>query len=134
MGRFLRTISLVFAAGCVGAVFNSLAVWLFGRFGISAALGVNIAPALSPGWLYPRVVWGGLWGLLFLLPLLQGSVLGRGFLFSLGPSLVQLLVVFPYQAHKGVLGLALGTLTPVLVLGFNAVWGVFAALWVRIVK
>jgi hypothetical protein len=115
-------------------VFNSLAVWLFGRFGISAALGVNIAPALSPGWLYPRVVWGGLWGLLFLLPALQGSVLGRGLLFSLGPSLVQLLVVFPYQAHKGVLGLALGTLTPVLVLAFNAVWGVFAALWVRLAK
>jgi hypothetical protein len=134
MGRFLGTISLVFAAGCVGAVFNSLAVWLCGRFGISAALGVNIAPALSPGWLYPRVVWGGLWGLLFLFPVLQGSVLGRGLLFSLGPSLVQLLVVFPYQAHKGVLGIALGTLTPVLVLVFNAVWGVFAALWVRLVK
>jgi hypothetical protein len=134
MGRFLGTISLVFAAGCVGAVFNSLAVWLCGRFGISAALGVNIAPALSPGWLYPRVVWGGLWGLLFLFPVLQGSVLGRGLLFSLGPSLVQLLVVFPYQAHKGVLGIALGTLTPVLVLVFNAVWGVFAALWVRLVR
>lgn len=134
MGRFLRSISLVFAAGCVGAVFNSLAVWLFGRFGISAALGVNIAPALSPGWLYPRAVWGGLWGLLFLLPVLQGSVLGRGLLFSLEPSLVQLLVVFPYQAHKGVLGLALGTLTPVLVLAFNSVWGVFAALWVRLAK
>jgi hypothetical protein len=134
MGRFLGTISLVFAAGCVGAVFNSLAVWLFGRFGISAALGVNIAPALSPRWLYPRVVWGGLWGLLFLLPVLQGSVLGRGLLFSLGPSLVQLLVVFPYQVHKGILGLDLGTLTPVLVLAFNAVWGVLAALWVRLAK
>jgi hypothetical protein len=134
MARFLRALSLVFAAGCVGAVLNSLAVWLCGRFGISAALGVNIAPALSPGWLYPRVVWGGLWGLLFLFPLLQGSVLGRGLLFSLGPSLVQLLVVFPYQAHKGVFGLALGTLTPVLVFLFNAVWGVVAAWWVRLAK
>lgn len=132
MGRFLRAMSLVFAAGCVGAVFNSLTIWLFGRFGISAALGVNIAPALSPGWLYPRVVWGGLWGLLFLLPLLPGSVLGRGLLFSLGPTLVQLFIIFPFQAHKGQMGLALGTLTPVLVLFFYAVWGIAAALWVRL--
>jgi len=132
MSRFLRAVSLVFAAGCVGAALNSLTVWLFGRFGISAALGVNIAPALTPGWLYPRVVWGGLWGSLFLVPLLQGSVLGRGLLFSLGPSLVQLFVVFPLQTHKGALGLALGTMTPILVLLFNAVWGVVAALWVRL--
>jgi hypothetical protein len=134
MAKFFRNLSIVFAAGCVGAVVNSLAIWLFGRFGISAALGVKIAPDLTPGWLYPRIVWGGLWGLLFLLPVLQSSVFGRGLLFSLGPTLVQLFVVFPYQAHKGALGLALGTLTPGAVLFFNALWGVSAALWVRLEK
>jgi hypothetical protein len=30
------------------------------------------------------------------------------------------------------MGLALGTLTPVLVLFFYAVWGIAAALWVRL--
>ena len=134
MSRFLRAVSLVFAAGCVGGVFNGLAGWLCGRYGISAALGVSIAPALSPGFLYQRAVWGGLWGFLFLLPMLRSSVLARGILFSLAPALVQLLVVFPYQAHKGVFGFALGTLTPVLVFVFNAVWGVAAALWVRLAK
>jgi hypothetical protein len=132
MAKFLRRLSFVFAAGCVGAVVKSLAVWLFGKYGISAALGVKIAPDLTAGWLYPRVVWGGIWGLLFLLPVLQRSVVGRGLLFSLGPSLVQLFIVFPFQAHKGQMGLALGTLTPVLVLFFNAVWGIAAALWVRL--
>jgi hypothetical protein len=132
MAKFFRKLSIVFAAGCVGGVVNSLAVWLFGKYDLSLALGVKIAPDLTPGWLYPRIVWGGLWGLLFLLPVLKRSVLGQGLFFSLGPTLVQLFIVFPYQSHKGPLGLALGTLTPVLVLFFNALWGVSAALWVRL--
>ena len=134
MNNVFRTLSLVFAAGCVGAVANSLVVWLFGDLGINAALGVNIAPKLTPGWLYPQIVWGGLWGSLFLLPILRRSVLARGLLYSLGPSLVMFFFVFPMKAKKGMLGVSLGNLTPVLVLFFNAVWGVTAALWLRLNK
>jgi len=126
-----RSLSLFFAAGALGAVANSLVVWIFGQLGISQLLGVSIAPTLSPAWLYPRVVWGGLWGFLFILPVLPHTWLQRGLLLSLGPSLVQLFVVFPLKAKKGVLGLELGILTPVLVLVFNAVWGVVASWWVR---
>jgi hypothetical protein len=131
MTNIFRTLSLVFAAGCVGAVANSLAVWLFGDLGINAALGVKIAPKLTPAWLYPRIVWGGIWGALFLLPILRNSFITRGLLYSLGPSLVMLFIVFPMKAKKGMLGLDLGNLTPVLVLFFNAIWGVAAALWLR---
>jgi hypothetical protein len=67
MRNLAKKTSLVFAAGCLGGLVNSLAVWIFGDFGITAALGVKIAPQLSPAWLYPRLVWGGIWGLLFLL-------------------------------------------------------------------
>jgi len=124
----------VFAAGCVGAATNSLTVWLFGDLGVNAALGVKIAPELTPAWLYPRIVWGGLWGFLFLLPFLRQSVLIRGLLYSVGPSLMMLFIVFPLKANKGMLGLTLGNMTPVLVLFFNAVWGVSAALWLRLSK
>lgn len=127
-----KNISLAYAAGCLGGLANSLAVWLFGALGISQALGVRLAPPLTPAWLYPRVVWGGLWGLLFLLPVKRLTYPARGLLFSLGPSLGQLLVVFPFQAQKGVFGLQLGYLTPIMVLFFNAVWGVFAAYWLKI--
>lgn len=125
-----RSLSLFFAAGALGGLANSLAVWLCGQLGISHALGVAIAPALTPAWLYPRIVWGGLWGLLFVLPLSLG-VVARGLVVSLGPSLVQLLVVFPLKAERGVLGLDLGLATPLLVLLFNAVWGVVASWWVH---
>lgn len=129
--RSLTKLSQVFSAGCLGGLVNSLAVWIFGVIGITSAFGVKIAPPLTRPWLYQRIVWGGLWGLLFLLPLLSKRRVLQGLLFSLGPTLVQLFVVFPVQAGKAMMGLDLGPLTPVFVLIFNAVWGVTAALWLR---
>jgi hypothetical protein len=126
----IKNLSLVFVAGCWGALWNSLAVWLCGLWGIAPALGVHIAPALTPAFLYPRIVWGGLWGLLFLLPLGRWSFPARGLLFSLGPTLVQLFVVFPHL-HKGVMGLQFGSLTPLMVLVYNAIWGCAAGVWLN---
>jgi hypothetical protein len=129
-----KNLSLAFTAGCLGGLVNSLAVWLFGTLGLSQALGVSIAPHFTPDWLYPRLVWGGLWGFLFLLPLKGLTYTARGLLLSLGPSLGQLLVIFPVQAQEGLFGLQLGYLTPVLVLFFNAVWGVVAAYWLKLTR
>jgi hypothetical protein len=134
MNNILRTLSLVFVAGCVGGLLNSLVVWNFGTLGVNAALGVKIAPKLTPAWLYPRIVWGGIWGFLFLLPILRRSLISRGLLYSLGPSLVMFFIIFPMKAKKGMFGLALGNMTPVLVLFFNAIWGVAAALWLRLCR
>jgi len=129
MKNFFRKLSLVFASGAFGALVNSTVLWLFGRAGITAELGVKLAPSFTPAWLYPRLVWGGIWGILFLLPLAQNRPFQQGLILSLGPTIVQLFVIFPYQLNKGMMGLELGTLTPVFVLFFNAVWGVAAALW-----
>jgi hypothetical protein len=131
MKTFTTKLSLVFAAGCLGGLVNSLAVWIFGVIGITSALGVKIAPALSASWLYPRLVWGGIWGLLFLLPLVQKRFLYKGLILSLGPTIVQLFIVFPLKANKGVMGLDLGLLTPLFVIVFNAIWGLSAAIWLR---
>ena len=131
MNNLARKISLVFAAGVLGGLLNSLAVWGAGELGITAAAGVKIAPKLSAAWLYPRLVWGGIWGLLFLFPLMQKRYLYRGLIFSLGPTVVQLFIVFPIKASKGIMGLDLGLLTPLLVFVFNAIWGFAAAIWLR---
>ena len=128
----MKTLSICFAAGCLGALANSLVVWLFGDLGLTREFGVAIAPALTPGWLYPRIVWGGIWGLSFMLPVLVGRPLLKGLLLSLLPTLVQLFVVFPYKAHKGLAGLDLGLLTPAFVVSFNAVWGLVTALAIRL--
>ncbi len=99
---------------------------------------MSIAPSLSLAYLYPRLVWGGLWGFVFMLPFWRGGfgvgVFSRGILLSLFPTLFQLLYVFPEMQGKGMLGLSLGKLTPVLVLLYNAVWGFCTALWIHLAK
>lgn len=129
-----RNAAIVFASGAFGGLINSLTVWIFGILGITTLFGVKIAPTLTPAWLYPRIVWGGLWGFLFLLPLahLIRKPYLRGLLYGLAPALAQLLLFFPLKDGKGLLGLALGTLTPVFVLLFNAVWGLSAAFWLHL--
>jgi hypothetical protein len=131
MSNYSKKLSLVFAAGCLGGLINSLAVWIFGEIGITSAFGVNIAPKISPAWLYPRIVWGGIWGVLFLLPLWKQKILIKGLIYSLGPTIIQLFVVFPVKAGKGVMGFDLGMLTPLFVIIFNAIWGLTAAIWLR---
>jgi len=128
----VKKLLIYFSAGCIGALANSVTVWLFGDLGINRALGVSIAPALTPGWLYPRIVWGGIWGLIFILPLFKSKTVLRGTLMSLFPTAVQLFVVFPLKAHKGIAGFELGLLTPLLVLFFNWVWGVCTALTIKL--
>jgi hypothetical protein len=126
-----KKLSLAFTAGCIGGLLNGLIVWMFGVMEITAALGVKISPALSPAMLYPRIVWGGLWGLLFLLPFMEAHIVRKGLFLSLGPTMVQLFIVFPLKAQKGFMGLELGALTPLFVVFFNAVWGLAAAFWMR---
>jgi hypothetical protein len=127
----MKKLLVYFGAGCLGALANSIAVWLFGYFHITSSFGVSIAPLLTPGWLYPRIVWGGIWGLLFILPMLQSKLLLKGTVLSLFPTAVQLLVVFPLKAHKGIAGLDLGLFTPLFVLFFNWVWGIVTALAIK---
>ena len=131
MGHFIDRASMTFAAGAFGALINSLAVWAAGAYRLSARLGVGIAPALTADWLYPRIVWGGLWGFLFMLPLPPRRWWLRGIVLSLAPSAFQLLYYFPHETGHGLLGRGLGTLTPVFVLAASAIWGLAAAWLLR---
>jgi len=129
----MKKLLIFFGAGCLGALANSLTVWALGNYGLTKALEVSIAPALSPGWLYLRIVWGGIWGLLFILPFLNSHFLRKGTILSLFPTAVQLFVVFPH-AGKGTAGLELGMLTPLFVLFVNWVWGVTTALTIKFAR
>ncbi len=123
--------SLAYAAGAVGGIANGLAIWLFGLVGINQLLGVAIAPQLVTPYIYNKLVWGGIWGFIFLLPFPRLTYVSRGLIYSLAPSLVQIFIVFPLALHKGVGGIELGDLTPLLVLFYNAVWGVVTAIWLK---
>ncbi len=128
MNENIKRITMYFGAGCVGALVCCLVEWLFGQAGLTKALGVHLSPDISnlKGWLYPRIVWGGMWGGLFLLPIMQKARIQRGWLFSLGPSLARLLYFFPVAGY-GYFGLKLGVMTPFFVLLYFAIWGLVTA-------
>jgi hypothetical protein len=130
----MKRVLIFFAAGCLGAFANSLVLWLFGDLGITKSLGVSISPALTSSWLYPRIVWGGIWGLLFFLPLFNSKPFSKGTILSLFPTIVQLFIVFPYKAKKGFAGIELGVFTPALVFVFNWIWGVVTSLTIKYSK
>ena len=114
-------------AGAVGGLANGLALWLLGALAVTTALGFRMTPMLSPMFLLNRAFWGGLWGLVFLLPLLPGRPYLKGLVLSLLPSLVMLVVVFPFRFNAGMFGLGLGSSAPLFVLVLNAVWGLATA-------
>jgi hypothetical protein len=136
MQRNSALLAVCFCAGLLGGLANSLAVWAAGHWGLTALAGVKLAPVLTPAWLYPRLVWGGLWGLLLYpavaRPRSRRHWVRKGLWLSLLPTLAQLFLVFPYRTPFGPLGLGLGTLTPLFVLLFNFIWGFFTGLCTRL--
>ena len=126
----IRKISGAFTGGALGAFVDSFNIWFMGKAGISDLIGLSMKPEFTAPWLYQRMVWGGIWMLLLLLPLLKKKVVLRGCLFSLLPSAMMLFMVLP-EMGKGVLGLGFGTVTPLVVIGLNCIYGIVAALWYR---
>lgn len=127
----MRALLVAFGAGCFGGLIYCVALWLSGRYGITQAFGVSLYGSVSPQWMYPRIVWGGLWGLLFLLPMLTSTVFARSFVISLIPTFVWLFIIYPFYAGKGIAGLQLGLLTPLLVWFFFWIWALTVALLLR---
>lgn len=127
--------AVCFAAGVVGGLASSLFLWMLGNWGITSLLNVKLTPQLSTAWLYPRLVWGGLWGLVYFfsvgVPRARRHWVRKGLYASLLPSIYTLFVVFPDQG-KGLAGLSLGTLTPLLILATNLVWGFFCGVFTRL--
>jgi hypothetical protein len=126
----LRKLSCAYAAGTVGALIACLLLWLLGREGLSAWLGISLRPGLTSHWLVGHMLWGGLFGLPLALPILESRVAMRGLLAALVPSAYTLLIYFP-RIGRGILGTGYGPLTPVLLAVVFALWGLAAAGWYR---
>lgn len=136
MSKIIRNLMLFFAAGALGGFANAVAVWGAGAMGITAAIGVDIAPDFAKAMIYSKIVWGGIWGSVFILPhLIKGWPIKPwwldGIVLSILPSINTLFFLMPSGA-AGMMGLNLGALTPLFVLTVNAIWGVVAMLSLRL--
>lgn len=127
-----RKISAAFTGGVIGGLVDSLNIWAMGKVGISDLISLSMKPELSAPWLYQRMVWGGIWMLLLLLPLWRKRVMLRGAMFSIVPSAMMLFMVLPSMG-KGILGLDFGSVTPIVVLGLNMIYGIIASTWYQAV-
>lgn len=136
MNRNSPMLAVCFTAGLLGALVNSLVAWGFGLWGVTALAGVKLAPELTLAWLYPRLVWGGLWGLAFFFTVSsqrrRRQWVRKGLWVSLLPTAAQLFYFFPYHTPFGPMGIGLGDLTALFVLFFNFVWGFFTGLFTRL--
>lgn len=126
----IRRISAAFAGGAIGGFVDSFNIWAMGKSGISDIIGLAMKPEFNAPWLYQRIVWGGIWMLPLLLPLMNNRAIVRGMLFSLLPSAMMLFIVLPSMG-KGTMGLGFGIITPLVVISLNFVYGIVAASWYR---
>jgi len=124
----LRKVSCAFTGGALGGLLDSFNIWAMGVVGISDLIGIGMKPEFTAPWVYQRMIWGGLWMLLLLLPVLRQRIAIRGMLFSLLPSAMMLFVVLPSMG-KGMFGLGFGTLMPVVVVALNFLYGIVASYW-----
>ncbi len=113
-----------FAAGAIGGFLQSMVILLTGKIGLFALLQLPLSFDFNLVWIYQRITWGGLWGLLFLIPLMRNAPQWqRGLFFGLAPALASLLVFLPFKDAQGFFGLNLGIMMPVVVVAFGLVWG-----------
>ena len=136
MSRNSALFAVCFVAGLLGGLGSSLAIWACGNWGLTAILGVKITPTLNLARLYPRLIWGGLWGLGYFsticLPRIRRYWVRKGIWFSLLPSAVTLFYILPYQQNQGLAGFELGMLTPLFVICANLIWGVLSGFFTRL--
>ncbi|PLX78097.1 MAG: hypothetical protein C0616_15480 [Desulfuromonas sp.] len=136
MNRGGALLAVSFTAGLLGGLAHAGAAWLAGHFGISDMLQVLMKPDWNSAWLYPQLVWGGIWGLAYYFtvgrPRSRQRWVRKGLWVSLLPTAVQLFLVFPHLTSHGMFGLGLGRMTPLLIFALNLVWGLFTGFFTRL--
>lgn len=128
----LRNLSVAVVGGAIGGAATTLFVWLLGKLSVGGMLGSTLpAIPIDLAFIYRALVWGGIWGILFILPVLRRHWFWRGLLFSLLPTAALYFYFFP-QHQLGMFGLVGGIVQPIGALIANFVWGIVAALWYRV--
>lgn len=127
--NWLYKLFILFIAGALGGLTNSIVVWSLGTSEITPSLGFSMAPDLTVEWLARRIFASGLWGIIFLIPLYNRSPIKKGVVLSILPWLSSALIIFPFRMDMGWFGLGFGLGTPIWTLFFAAIWGITGTLF-----
>ena len=122
-----RQLTLGFGAGAFGACILALLYALLGALGVPELIGL---PPPEPQPMLPVfyriVVWGGLWGLLLVLPVLNRLSWLKGMIIG---ALATLAIVFYFNP-----GIVTPPMRLVYALALNLVWGIAAGAWWALVS
>lgn len=119
----LKRSSLLFTAGAIGGVATVVLFYVRGALGLGG-------PPVSLGLLYKQMVWGGLWGLVLLVPLFAGRWWLKGLIVGFLAGLAALVIFLPMN---GVPVAKLGPGFWATVLLANAiVFGLVTAWWAKL--
>lgn len=125
--RLFRQLSLAFASGAVGAVAMVAFLWVIRDSGALASLGLRAPSPQMPQFMYSRIAWGGIWALLFVLPVMSGQWLLRGLVVGVLASVAAIFYFNPAWKNAPFAFV-------ILIFVVNAVWGVVASGWYRAVS
>ena len=124
----LKALIFVLIAGGFGGLTSGIVVWALGVLGVTPALGFNMVPEFTFGWISRRVMASVVWGLIFLIPIYRNSPYLKGAVLGVLPWLSSILFVLPQIKGAGFLGMGLGLGTPIWTLIFGAFWGI-SGMW-----
>ena len=121
-----------FCGGLLAALVIGVLLALLGLRGITVP--GNTGAVFKMEWLCPRMIIGGLWGLLYFFTVRSARRrwARKGLLIALLPTAFQLFFLFPQRTPHGMLGLGLGYMTPLITLFFNLAWGFLMGFFSRL--
>lgn len=124
--NLFRRAALYYAAASLGGLAVVLTACSLSQLGVPRAVGVAVNPPLELGWIYRAMVWGGIWGFIFLLPIAIRPLWLKGLVLTLAPVLAALIYFGP--ARGGVIfALDKGELAPFYIYLINIPWGLVTA-------
>ncbi|MBE0500271.1 MAG: hypothetical protein IBX47_02430 [Desulfuromonadales bacterium] len=133
MHRPAALISVCFCAGILGALVGLGVISAWGMVGLPDLPISTVRPLLAPAGLYPRLVWGGLWGVLFFLTVGSARTrkhwIQKGVLVSLVPTFYYLIFYLPEQISSGS---DFSLVALAVVIAVNLIWGFFTGLFSRL--
>ncbi len=136
MNRTMTLMCICFCAGLLGGLGSATASWLSGSWGLPNLLNVRLAPTFTTTWLYPQLIWGGLWGLVYFITVGARSSrrhwTRKALWVSLLLSVVQLFVIAPYWTQQGMLCMNLGDFAALFIVVYNLVWGLVTGIFSRL--
>jgi len=122
----VRRAALYYAAASLGGLAVVLTGWGLGQLGVPRALGVAVNLPLDLAWIYRAMVWGGIWGFIFLLPLPIRPLWLKGLLLTLAPVLAALVYFGPARGGM-IFALDRGEYAPFYIYAINSPWGLVTA-------